>query len=131
MLYPVRNVTEIPNCPYIKNAYEINRRIILAMRLLGVGLQGIRKFCAFMELPRPVYQSVYDRIIENISNATKIVSEGSLSNAAKGEKRFSVENGEKNGITMSGDGSWRKRGFSSLYGFVSLIGWHIGKIIDA
>jgi len=52
--------TEIPSCPYVKNAYEINRRIILAMRLLGVGLQGIRKFCAFMELPRPVYQSVYD-----------------------------------------------------------------------
>ena len=101
------------------------------MRLLGVGLQGIRKFCAFMELPRPVYQSVYDRIIENISNATKIVSERSLSNAAKGEKKLSVENGEKNGITVSRDGSWRKRGFSSLYGFVSLIGWHTGKIIDA
>jgi len=53
---------EIPNSPYVKNAYEINRRIIFAMRLLGIGLQGIRKFCAFMELPRPVFQSNQNRI---------------------------------------------------------------------
>lgn len=121
---------EIPNSPFIKNAYEINRRIILAMRLLGVGLQGIRKFCAFMELPRPVFQSVYDTIIENISAASEVVSKNSMSNAAKEEKRISSENGETNGITVSGDGSWRKRGFSSLYGLVSLIGWHTGKLID-
>lgn len=121
---------EIPNSPFIKNAYEINRRIILAMRLLGIGLQGIRKFCAFMELPRPVFQSVYDTIIENILAASDVVSKNSMSNAANEEKRISNEKGEKNGITVSGDGSWRKRGFSSLYGLVSLIGWYTGKLVD-
>lgn len=121
---------EIPNSPFIKNAYEINRRIILAMRLLGIGVQGIRKFCAFMELPRPVFQSVYDTIIENILAASDVVSKNSMSNAANDEKRISNEKGEKNGITVSGDGSWRKRGFSSLYGLVSLIGWYTGKLVD-
>ncbi|EFN64887.1 hypothetical protein EAG_02546, partial [Camponotus floridanus] len=33
-------------------------------------------------------------------------------------------------ITVSGDGSWRKRGFSSLFGITSLIGCHTGKILD-
>lgn len=42
----------IKNCKFINNAYEINRRIVLAMRVSG-GLNGILKFCAFMELPRP------------------------------------------------------------------------------
>ena len=51
----------IPSCKFINNAYEINHRIVLAMRLLGVGLNGILKFCAFMELPRPIFQSFYDR----------------------------------------------------------------------
>jgi len=38
----------INNCPKIMNkAYEINRRMILSMRLLGIGINGIRKFCAF------------------------------------------------------------------------------------
>ncbi|XP_018338387.1 PREDICTED: uncharacterized protein LOC108746244 isoform X2 [Trachymyrmex septentrionalis] len=100
------------------------------MRLLGIGLQGIRKFCAFMELPRPVFQSTYDSIISHILSATEVVSMSSMSDAAQEEKRISAENGEQNGITVSGDGSWRKRGFASLYGLVSLIGWHTGKIID-
>lgn len=120
----------IPNSPYVDKGYEINRRLILAMRLLGVGLQGITKFCAFMELPSPVVHSVYDSIIKHISNAAEVVCKKSLSRAANEEKRISAENGEKNGITISGDGSWRKRGFTSLYGLVSLIGWHTGKILD-
>lgn len=39
------------------------------MRLLGICLQGIRKFCAFMELTHPVFQSTFDRIILHISSA--------------------------------------------------------------
>lgn len=31
---------------------------------------------------------------------------------------------------MSGDGSWHKRGFLSLHGIASLIGWFTGKVID-
>jgi len=47
----------VPSCSFIDKAYEINRRIILAMRLIGVGLHGIQKFCAFMDLPRPIFHS--------------------------------------------------------------------------
>jgi len=112
----------IPNSPYVDKGYEINRRLILAMRLLGIGLQGIKKFCAFMELPSPVVHSVYDSIIKHISNAAEVVCKQSLSRAANEEKRISAENGEKKGIAISGDGSWQKRGFTSLYGLVSLIG---------
>lgn len=33
--------------PLINNhAYDINRRIVFAMRLLGIGINGIKKFCA-------------------------------------------------------------------------------------
>ena len=34
---------EIPSSTSIRNAYEINRRIVLAMRLLGVDLNGLMK----------------------------------------------------------------------------------------
>jgi len=30
---------------------------------------------------------------------------------------------------VSGDGSWRKRGFTSLFGIMSLIGWCTGKVV--
>ena len=37
----------IPSCKFIKNAFEINRRMVLAMRLIGVGLNGIIKLNRF------------------------------------------------------------------------------------
>jgi len=54
----------------------------------------------------------------------------SIKKAAEEEKQFSVEHGQTNGLTVSGDGSWRKRGFSSLFGLVSLIGWFSKKVLD-
>lgn len=120
----------INSCPMIDNAYEINRRIVFSMRLLGVGLNGLMKFCAFMDLPRPIFQSFYDRIINSILIATKAVSAMSQKKAALEEQRISLENGVADGIIVSGDGSWRKRGFSSLFGITSLIGWYTKKVID-
>lgn len=121
--------TEILSCPLVEKGYEINRRIIIAMRLLGVGWHGIRKFCAFMELPRTTFHSFYDKVVKRMNTATNLVCQNSMMRAAKGEKTISIENGE-NGIVVSGDGSWRKRGFTSLYGLVTLIGYNFGKIVD-
>lgn len=83
-----------------------------------------------MCLPTPVYQSFYDTIISNIHVATDAVCEISMKRAAVKEKEISLEKRQSSGITVSGDGTWRKRGFSSLFGVVSLIGWSTGKVID-
>jgi len=121
----------INSCPVINNhAYDINRRIVLAMRLLSVGVNGIKKFCAFMCLPNPVFQSFYDEIVSTISIATAAVREKSMKNAAAKEKELSVQKGLAEGIVVSGDGTWKKRGFSSLLSVTSLIGWCTGKVID-
>lgn len=100
--------TSIPNCPFIDKGYEINRRIILAMRLLGIGVNGIEKFCAFMDLPRPIFHSFYDKIVRVISIATEAVCHQNMEQAAQEEKAKSIENNEENGITVSGDGTWTK-----------------------
>ncbi|KYN50510.1 hypothetical protein ALC57_00149 [Trachymyrmex cornetzi] len=100
------------------------------MRMLGVGLAGTMKFCAFMELPRPIFQSFYNRIVDIIFIATETVREFSMKRAAEDEKKQTEENRLNTGISVSGDGSWRKRGFSSLFGVTSLIGWFTGKILD-
>lgn len=121
--------TEIPSCPLFEKGYEINRRIVIAMRLVGVGWHGIRKLCAFMELPRPAFHSFYDKIVKKMSSETNLVCKNSMMRAAEEEKTVSIENGE-NGIVVSGDGSWRKRGFTSLYGITTLIGYNGGKIVD-
>lgn len=35
-----------------------------------------------------------------------------------------------NDLKVSGDGSWKKRGYKSLYGVTTLIGYCSGKVID-
>lgn len=120
----------VPNSPFIRNAYDINRRIILAMRMIGVGMNGLLKFCGFMDIPRPMFQSLYDKIVKSISVATESARNASMKRAAEEEIELSAENGQTIGITVSGDGTWRKRGFSSLYGVVTLIGWITGKVVD-
>ncbi|XP_025158390.1 uncharacterized protein LOC105190689 [Harpegnathos saltator] len=121
----------IKSCPVINNhAYDINRRIVFVMRLLGVGVNGIKKFCSFMCLPHPIFQSFYDKIVSTISITTAAVREKSMKNAVAKEKELSVQKGLTEGIVVSGDGTWKKRGFSSLLGVTSLIGWCTGKVID-
>ncbi|XP_025263572.1 uncharacterized protein LOC112637650 [Camponotus floridanus] len=88
------------------------------------------KFCAFMDLPRSIFQSFYDRVVKRIAIGAETVCQLSMKTAAQEEKKKSDEKENTDGVTVSGDGLWRKRGFSSLFGFVSLIGWLTGKVVD-
>lgn len=83
-----------------------------------------------MNVPKLVFQLMYDKIVKIITTATEAVRVRSTKKAVEEEKNISTNKGETTGLTVSGDGSWRKRGFSSLFGFMSLIGWHTGKVVD-
>lgn len=121
----------IDSCPKINGkAYEINRRLTLAMRLMGIGINGVKKFCAFMDLPHPVYQKAFKKIMDTLHEVSETVCFSSMKSAAQAEKEKTIAEGETRGITVSGDGSWRRRGFSSLFGIFSLISWYTGKIVD-
>jgi hypothetical protein len=81
-----------------------------------------------MELPEPVKQCTYDSIVEKISSASEKVCEESMGRAAR-EEEAATDPGA-NGLTVSGDGTWRKRGFASRYGVATIIGTKTGKVID-
>ncbi|GFW78909.1 uncharacterized protein TNCV_2059301 [Trichonephila clavipes] len=106
--------------------YEINTRITYAMRTLGVGLRRIKTFCSVMDLPPPVSQKSYDRILNNIKSASSIVAVASMNKAAKEE----IAASETNEICVSGDGTWKTRGHTSRIGVCSIIGDVTGKVID-
>lgn len=78
----------------------------------------------------PVCQTFYDSIISNIRVATNSVREMSMKRAAAKEKEMSLEKGQVDGITVSGDGTWKKREFTSLFGVLSLIEWCTEKVVD-
>ncbi|XP_032675520.1 uncharacterized protein LOC116846148 [Odontomachus brunneus] len=72
--------------PFVKNGYEINRRIVFVMRLLDVAREGINLFCGMMELGFGLSQNAYEGVVKHMHNSI--------------EKMFKY--------TFSGDGSWKK-----------------------
>ncbi|KAG8234079.1 hypothetical protein J437_LFUL014539 [Ladona fulva] len=119
------------SCPLIISGFEIKRRFFFALRLLGIGLGSAKKFCGIIDLPPPVAQKSYDAIVKNIHWGCSTVSTVLFRKAVMEEREALKKEGlNEIEFTVSGDGSWKKRGFASLIGLASLIGWYTGKILD-
>ncbi|GFW87175.1 uncharacterized protein TNCV_5125291 [Trichonephila clavipes] len=93
----------------------INTRFVYAMRSIGKGAEAGRMFCGVMNLPQPPTRfSPYGK---RILNAAKLVYEDSIQNAAK--EAICKNEGNKN-IAVAVDGTWQKRGYTSLNGVVTV-----------
>ncbi|XP_039303732.1 uncharacterized protein LOC120357462 [Solenopsis invicta] len=125
-------VTYINSCPLIDNAYEINRRIVLAMRLIGIGINGLNLFCGIMDFCQGLSNTTYYACLQNIYCASETVYNIVTRKAVDEEKEKNAEHGNPpSELIVSGDGTWKKRGFSSLFGVSTLIGIYSKKVIDA
>ncbi|KFM71283.1 hypothetical protein X975_00958, partial [Stegodyphus mimosarum] len=96
------------------------------MRCIGKGLTESRTFCGIMDLPPPVTQKSYDKILSHMHAATRNIAENSMKIAADEEIKMTGSSD----LTVSGDGTWKTRGHSSRFGVTSIIGGETGKIID-
>ncbi|GFS80505.1 uncharacterized protein TNCV_3178871 [Trichonephila clavipes] len=103
----------------------INTRFVYAMRSIVKGAEAGRMFCGVMNLPQPLTRfSPYGK---RILNAAKLVYEDSIQNAA--QEAIWENEGNKN-IAVDVDGTWHKRGYTSLNGVVTVISIDTGKVID-
>ena len=84
-----------------------------------------------MDLGVSISKSGYYTILENIFIGARAVSQMVLRKVAKEEQgKNGAASNVKNHLSVSGDGSLAKRGFTSLVGIVSLVGKFTGKIVD-
>lgn len=125
----------IPSSPFISHSYEINRRFIFTMRVLGIGLAGAQKFCGLMDMPNFLSENTYTLILKNIYECVKTAIDIIFKKAVREEIENTPKVADDNDnailkLTVSGDGSWRKRGFTSLFGVSSVIGYYCGKVLD-
>ena len=112
-------------------AFEVNRRAVLATRNIGVGHQGLVKFACVMNMLPPMNENAYRDHVQAVHDAAERVAKESMSQAANKVKEFYEpdEEGIYN-IAMSGDGTWRKRGFSSSFGVITVLSTVTGKALD-
>ena len=112
--------------------FDINKRLIYAMRSIGVGYSGLKKFCFLMNIPPPLTARNYKKQILSLKNIVKAIAKETMTNATADLriKKGVTSNTALVDIAVSCDGSWQKRGYSSLNGFVSAISMESGKLVD-
>jgi len=118
-----KNQRRISSSPMVNTAYEINRRLLFVMRILGLGLQSTNIFCSLMELSTGFSNTTYYAFLKNLLVAAKSTFNDIQRRAIDEEKQMNANEGNvETHLSVSGDGSWKKRGFSSLFGIATLIG---------
>ena len=114
----------------VDRSYDVNKRMIYTMRTLGQGHSGIEKFTALMNMPRPMTFKNYTNAAKKVLEATKEVAKQTMDDAATDLHQSSSEDKDVIDVGVSCDGTWQKRGFSSLNGVFVAISIDNGKVID-
>ena len=112
--------------------YEINRRSVLAMRLVGQGRESLKKVCATLDLPPPLAKKSFDFHRSALRQSTETLAQESMSrwSADLLSLRTSSHAVNPADVVVSTDGTWMRRGYSSLYGVQTVISLETKKILD-
>ena len=106
--------------------YGINKRETVAFREIGKGLCAIEDFCGLMNMLPPMAKSTYQDHLPELHRAYTEVAADSMSNAAN-ELKLSDN---VHDVDVSIDGTWQRRGHSSLNGVTTVISIDSGKCMD-
>ena len=121
-----------PKCDIkCSQAFEINRRAILGMLEIGGGRKSLEKICAILNLPAPMAKEAYNDSLKALKDVIEMQATESMNNAAKLE--HSLNKDDASTVTECNamfDGTWRKRGHSSLQGAVTAISAKTGRCLD-
>ena len=108
--------------------FEVNIRTVYAFVVVGVGHHTVlEKFCCMMNMPAPMTVMNYNNISNRLRDAAKIVAENSMKDAVVEAKKYTNVVAD-NGVSV--DGTWQRRGYSSLNGVVVAISIDTRKIVD-
>ena len=107
-------------------AFDINIRSVYAMRSCGLGYSVLEKFCGLMNIPPPVTKNNYSTIANKLRDSARTVATDSMSASAEEAK----QNEATSDISVSVDGTWQKRGFSSMNGVVVAVSTTNIKVLD-
>ena len=106
--------------------FDVNQRSVYAMRSIGLGLSALERFCGVMNLPPPVQNPSYKRLSNRLGDSAKIIADRSTAEAATNV----VQVTGSTDIGVSVDGSWQRRGCSSLNGVMVAVSTTNFKVLD-
>ena len=111
--------------------FDVNSRIFYSMRRIGKGYQGMRRFLTLMNHPSPMTEKTYRKITYNFNKAIKTVAKKIMKQACQElQKKSESSVADVCNVGVSVDGTWQRRGFSSLNGAVAAISIDTGCVLD-
>ena len=112
----------------IPHGFDVNRRLVYAMRSIGQGHSSIERFCAHMNMPAPLGYTAYRDNNIALAKAAKSVATKSMLDAAAELHKDSLDPITQ--CAVSCDGTWQRRGHASLNGCVTTLSIDGGKCLD-
>ena len=111
--------------------FHINNRMIYGVRSCGLGYNCLEKFHIILYLPPPLSRTNYDITANLVLESVKDVTNKPMKAAADEINQLKEKDGDRiANCAVSSDGTWQKRGFSSLTGVYAVIPMDTGKIFD-
>lgn len=109
--------------------YDINLKFVYGMRSIGKGLAASNVLCALLDLPSPPqkFESYNKIILDAVEDCANVCMKDATMEAVSVNIE---ESGPITDLAVCLDGSWQKRGHSSLNGFVSVTSFDTGKVLD-
>ena len=111
--------------------FALNIRFALGMRCIGKGNRALNLFSSIINVSNGICQESYENLMAIIEGKTLELCQQSMNNAARDVR--SQSNSQTDDIVDTAcmfDGTWQRRGFSSLIGVVSCISPINYKVID-
>ena len=95
-------------------SFEVNTHLVYAMRSIGKGHSGAKKFCTLMNMPPPPTARAFTKNARTITEHVKLIAKQTMSIAATEIRN--AEQARENDVAncaVSCDGTWQERGNSS------------------
>ena len=108
-------------------SFDVNKRAVYSMRSCGQGYAGLEIFLFCMNMPKTMTRKNYTKISDVVSDACQKTALETMNSAANDLRKTPNDSTD---ISISNDGSWQRRGYSSMNGFVSTISMDTGKVLD-
>lgn len=108
-----------------KRLFDSNIRYVYGLRSIGKGPKAGKLLAAILNLPLP--PSKFSQYTDLIGHAVKEVATESMTKALQ---EAIESNGGSTDLSIALDGTWQKRGHTSLNGVVTATSFDSGKVID-
>lgn len=114
------NETSLPTSTQPATFYAVNRRMVLGFRLFGAGRRAQEQFCSLLNMPPTLSRDAFGLHRNKIHLAVMEEAQAEFQRAALELQTLHQETDGAGDhglvdVQVSGDGTWMRRGFSSLY----------------